>query len=198
MSKRNRIGQHALARLASAPVTLHSLGPVAPNGSLQVQVRIDYSRVEVPDRSYYADYCDVPAARAGISLIFGKLEPGSGRLRTKVEIAFPDDLFRNQLWNALNSLDQHLRSAPGTKPLPPVSNLEDTDKVQTFRSNNVFVSYWGEDITFDFYYLSPKRSSSGAPTEAALDPVIRIVLVAPVCMELIEKCRFMAVRAPFA
>src|SRR5579872_2046749 len=81
------------------PVRIRLLGG-DEHGQL-LEFAIDYEKAEVPDRAYYADYCDVARGRFGYDLIFGRLVPGEPpRLRTKIEVAFPRDMFLKQLWGS--------------------------------------------------------------------------------------------------
>jgi hypothetical protein len=56
-----------------------------------VEMRVDFENAEPPTKAYYADYTDVVRGRGGVSLVFGKLKPGSSELRNKVEIVFSED-----------------------------------------------------------------------------------------------------------
>ena len=157
-----------------------------------MEIGIDYAKAEVPERFYYADYCDVQKARGGYSLLFGKLEPGTQKLRTKIEVAYPVEMFRLQLWG--NSRDFHaiVRTAAGKVDFPPIEQVEDTDKVQSFRSNNVFMASWGEESVLDFYYISPRDIHyvrHQQAREIALEPVVRVVLPTALMFEFLEKCR---------
>jgi len=80
-----------------------------------LSLRVEYDKAEVPARAYYADYCDVVQGRAGISLIFGKLKPGTSVLRNKVKIVFPEELFIRQFWK--NSRELHKKMEDDYYPL---------------------------------------------------------------------------------
>lgn len=168
-------------------------------GHAVMEMGIDYSRADVPERAYYADYCDVQKARVGYSLLFGKLIPGTSKLRTKVEVSFPEDMFRRQLWGTSRDFHETVRTAAEKTKLPPVENVEDTDKVQTFRSNNVFMGMWDGESLADFYYISPRdihflRIKKKA--EVSLEPVVRIVMATALLYEFLEKCRPYAEGSP--
>jgi hypothetical protein len=172
------------------PVVLRTV-QAAP-GQAVMEIGIDYSKTQVPERSYYADYCDVQQGRTGHSLFFGKLAPGTSKLRTKIEVSFPDDMLLRQLWNTSRDYHESVRKFAERVQLPPVERVEDTDKVQTFRANNVYLGTWGEESMMDFYYLSPRDihlAQSQSRAELDLDPVVRIVLSTAVMFEFLEKCR---------
>jgi hypothetical protein len=172
------------------PVRLRILqtGPVTN----LVELRVEYDKAEVPARAYYADYCDVVKGRSGVSLLFGKLKPGTSILRNKVEIVFPEDLFVRQLWKNSRELHENTRGEFGRRPLEPITDLTDTDTVQTFRANNVMMlGGMAEEALIDFYYIAPTELHyvfAKRRTEIALDPVIRIVLSGSLLFELLEKC----------
>ncbi|HLH20736.1 MAG TPA: hypothetical protein VKX45_26145 [Bryobacteraceae bacterium] len=162
-------------------------------------LRVEYDKAEVPARAYYADYCDVIRGRSGISLIFGKLKPGTSVLRNKVEIVFPEDLFIRQLWK--NSRELHAKLSEDFKehPLDPVMDLKDTDTVQAFRANNVMMLGTKDDGVLDFYYIAPTEvhyAYAKKKTDIALDPVIRVVLSGGVLFEMLERCGKIVERLP--
>lgn len=177
------------------PVTLRLFQADAEHSVLEMG--IDYGKAEVPERSYYADYCEVREARLGYSLVFAKLIPGSRRLRTKVEVAFPAEMFRLQLWGGSREFHKTVQRLAGSAELPRVTNVEDTDKVQSFRSNNAFMGVWGEEALIDFYYLSPRDMHfvrMRQKADAFLEPVVRIVMGTGLMLEFLEACRPFAER----
>lgn len=157
------------------------------------ELGVDYSKADVPERAYYSDYVDVRKARSGINLLFGKLIPGTPRLRTQVEVIFPDDMFLKQLWGTTRELHQTLLENRRKWRIDPIDGpVGETDKVQTFRSNNVFIGTWGEESVADFYYLSPRDFfyvKTGSKTRVDLEPVVRIVLYPGLLLEFLEKCK---------
>jgi hypothetical protein len=190
MSKKHMIGSRALQISGDSPVKLRVVQEVGPNQALY-EMGVDYRYAPVPDRFYYADYCDVQRARSGFGLFFGKLIPGTSRLRTKIEIDFPEEMFVRQLWATSRDFHKTVQMVAEKMHFPPVDGLEDTDKVQTFRSNNVFMGMWGEEAVMDFYYISPrdihfaKQQHRG---DVGLEPVIRVVMSTALVFEFLEKC----------
>jgi hypothetical protein len=180
-----------------AAFDLSSQGPVrlrgyrTSNNTMALEMGVDYEKAEVPDRFYYADYCDVIRGRVGVNFIFGRLEPGGNRLRSQVEIAYPEDQFIRQLWKSSREIHETVRKQVGGKMPPPV-NAESTDKTQTFRSNNVFMAVLGDEAVMDFYYVSPGDIHFAAVKKRKdihLEPVIRIALNTAIMFEFFEKCR---------
>jgi hypothetical protein len=178
-----------LAAQPKGPVRLRF---VEKGDSAFVEIGVDYERAEVPDRRYYADYCDVIEARSGVSLVFGRLVPGGSALRTKVEISFPESMFVRQFWRSSRQFQEGLEQEFKGKHLPPVKELQDTDKVQAFRANNVFMARMSDDAIMDFYYIAPPDIhfvQSGRRSDVYLEPIIRIAMPTALTLELLEKCK---------
>jgi hypothetical protein len=158
------------------------------------ELGVDYSQADVPERAYYADYVEVQPARSGISLLFGKLIPGTEKLRTQVEIVFPNDMFLRQLWGTTRDVHRTLLEIRDKLKIEPMGKATETEKVQTFRSNNVFIGMWGDEAVADFYYLSPRDFylvRTGAMARVGLEPVVRIVMYPGLLLEFFEKCKEM-------
>ncbi|MGA2606257.1 MAG: hypothetical protein ABSH01_02235 [Terriglobia bacterium] len=153
---------------------------------------VDYRQAAVPERFYYADYCDVQRARSGFGLLFGKLVAGTSKLRTKIEIDFPQEMFVKQLWASTKDFYKVVQTIAEKMHFPTVADVEDTDKVQTFRANNVFIGAWGEEAVMDFYYISPREmhyAQFQQRVDAGLEPVIRVLMSTGLLFEFLEKCR---------
>jgi hypothetical protein len=190
----------AMKKSEIASVVLAQEGPVRVRAhridsrSMSLEMGIDFEKAEVPDRLYYSDYCDVKRGRVGINIIFGRLEPDGNRLRTQVEIAFPEDQFVKQLWSNSRGLHETVRGHVDGR-LPSKVHAEGTDKVQTFRSNNVFMAVLGDEAVMDFYYISPGDIHFVAVKkrrEVHLEPVIRIAVNTAIMFEFLEACRPLA------
>ena len=179
----------ALASTGKKPVTVRIVhaGPVQTT----VEMAIDYRCVDIPNRAYFADYCDVQKGRIGYSLVFGKLEAGGTTVRTKIEVTFPKEMFFRLLWGTSRGIHEILGKLPLQKLEPIKPNIH-TDKVQTFRANNLFMGMWGEDAVLDFYFLSPRSLGELNLTpkvEAELEPIIRVAMDTALLYEFLEKCR---------
>jgi hypothetical protein len=153
---------------------------------------VDYSLAPVPERAYYADYCNVARSRVAITLTFGKLAGSQKKLRTKIEIVFPEAMFQKQLWGTTAPVREVIDRSVDGKVLAPLGEIDsDPEKVQTFRANNVFVAVWIEEGVLDFYYISPRdgyvlQVKDGS--QIGLEPVVRVVLDMPVMKEFFDQC----------
>jgi hypothetical protein len=157
-----------------------------------IEIGVDYERAEVPDRRYYADYCSVIQARSGLSLVFGRLVPGGSTLRNKVEISFPETLFVRQLWQSSRKFHEQLGKELEGRRLSELHELQDTDTVQAFRANNVFMARMGDDAIMDFYYIAPPDIhfvSTGKRSDVHLEPIIRIAMPTALALEFLDQCR---------
>jgi hypothetical protein len=188
-SKRMHLPPSALASTSKRPVSIRLVH--ASPGLTTVEMSVDYRGVDAPNRAYFADYCDVQKGRISYSLVFGKLEIGGSVLRTKIEVTFPRELFLRLLWGTSRGIHEILAKLPLQKLEPIKPNLN-TDKVQTFRANNLFMGMWGEDAVLDFYYMSPKAMGElnlQPKVEADLEPIIRVAMDTALLYEFLEKCR---------
>jgi len=181
---------------AARPLAAQPTGPVkirfteSAKGTF-IELSVDYERAEVPDRRYYADYSDVIEGRSGLNFIFGRLIPGQSTLRTKVEISFPDKQFVRQLWQGSRAFHEMLNQEFAHHRLSPIDQLQDTDKVQSFRANNVFMAKMGDDAVIDFYYIAPPDihfARFGKRSDIYLEPIIRIAASTALVFEFLEQC----------
>jgi hypothetical protein len=179
----------SLAAQPKGPVRLRFIE--GEHGTL-LEIGVDYERAEVPDRRYYADYSNVIQARSGLSLVFGRLVPGESTLRTKVEISFPETLFLLQLWRSSRKFHEQLEKEFKAGRLPEIYKLQDTNIVQAFRANNVFMARMGDDAIMDFYYIAPPDIHfvrAGRRSDVHLEPIIRIAMPTALTLDFLEQCR---------
>jgi hypothetical protein len=157
-----------------------------------LEIGIDYSLAPVPHFHYDADYCEVAESRTGVVLIFGKLRAGKNQLRTKIEIAFSTENFAKLVWLASRSLHETVRKLSEGKNLAPVDGPGDTDKVQCFRANNVFMAVLSSEAVLDFYYISPgdiHLAQTKKKSDVSLEPVVRVVVTTPLLNEFLDMCK---------
>jgi hypothetical protein len=165
-----------------------------------MEVSLDYEKADVPSRAYFADYVEVLEGRADITLIFGRLMPGSRKLRTQVEISFARDTFITQLWNGSRDMHESMKKNAKLK-LAPLEDVGYSDSVHTSRANNVFIVAAGEESIMDFYYIAPNELHFfriGRRNQVNLEPVIRISLPTPLVLEFLNKCDALEAKMPEA
>jgi hypothetical protein len=193
-----RMGSKSLRPAKEGTLEVSGKGPVRlrvtalSSTSSLLEIGVDYSLAPVPHLHYDADYCEVGQSRTGVVLMFGKLKSGTTELRTKVEIAFSIENFVKTVWLSSRAVHEAVRVLSEGKRLAPLSRTADTEKVQCFRANNVFMAVLSSEAVLDFYYISPgdiHLAQSKKRTEVALEPVIRVVVSTPLLYEFLEKCR---------
>ena len=130
-------------------------------------------------------------------LVFGKLDSPGGkeRLRTKLEIYFPSDLFVAQLWKSSRRFHEELRdeiSRLGFEiPAPGSLEMDTPDKVQTIQANNVLMARTGMETVLDFYSISPKEIVFRARQKKPIgvEPLARIIFVGlPPLVGFLNEC----------
>jgi hypothetical protein len=193
MQKSGSVVRSREAAISTGPVQLRVVQSDKQHTVLELKVL--YEEAAPPERVYHADYCKVLKGRIGMTLVFGKLAPGTNHLRTQIEIAFPDEWFVRQLWAASRSFNETVRKLTEGRALAGLTDLLDADKVQSFSANNVFMAVFGEDSMMDFYYISPGEIhffSKGKRDNVALQPVVRISLSSLLMREFLEACKVYA------
>ena len=167
------------------------------NKSTGITLEIDYSELPVPNHYYVADFFCVRNLQSSVLLVFGKLDNlgKNNRLRTKLEVYFPSDMFVRQLWNSSRIFHEALRNDVEKLgfaiPEPGSLELSTPDKVQTIQANNVLMARSGLETVLDFYTLSPKeiafKTRKRKPVN--LEPLARIIFVGlPVLLGFLNEC----------
>ena len=173
--------------IREGPVTLRIRETTPTHGILELAV--DYEKAQPPDKAYAADYCRVQKVDYDYVLIFGKLIPGKAKLRNKVEMSFSHKAFAYQLWHNSRGLHKSLAEELQVGRRLPL-DVEDTDTVQSFRANNVFSAWLGEDGLIDFYYIPPSDihyARAGKRSRISLDPILRIVMSSHILLSCLEQ-----------
>ena len=163
-----------------------------------VEMWLDYEKALVPSRAYFADYVDVVEGRADITLVFGRLKPGTSKLRSQVEISFSRESVAAQVWQSSRALHEALRKGK-KQGLPPIEGLEASELVHTSRANNVFMALMGEEAILDFYYIAPSDIHFvrlGRRDNVNLEPVIRISAPSALVLEFLDKCEAVVAKMP--
>ena len=163
-----------------------------------VEMWLDYEKALVPSRAYFADYVDVVEGRADITLVFGRLKPGTSKLRSQVEISFSRKSVAAQVWQSSRELHEILLKAK-KQGLPAIEGVEASELVHTSRANNVFMAVMGEEAILDFYYIAPSDIhfvKLGRRDNVNLEPVIRISAPSALVLEFLDKCGEVVAKMP--
>lgn len=124
-------------------------------------VRIDFSKLEAPDRLYDADTTDVVRGRGFISLQFGKLEfDDEQRLASRLEIKMSPETFVRHYWENsvefFETLGSLLAKWPDDPLLTPLDGRHlKSQKTHAEWANFAVLARSGGHGTIDFYYLPP-------------------------------------------
>jgi hypothetical protein len=188
----------AIEPVQSGPVKIKITQSTEDHG--MVEMWLDYEKAQVPSRAYFADYVDVIEGRADITLVFGRLKPGTSRLRSQVEISFARESMVTQVWQSARELHAVLQKGK-KQELPPIEGLEPSELVHTSRANNVFMAVMGEEAILDFYYIAPSDIhfvKLGRRDNVNLEPVIRVSAPSPLVLEFLDKCGEVVAKIPKA
>lgn len=155
---------------------------------------VAYDEAPVPEHYYVADYYQVIVSDFSVLLIFGKLDhPQVDRLRNKVEIYFPVENFVRQLWNSSRQFQTSLEKYVTDNKAEPVKASKvpaQTDKVQTFQSNNALMVQATGDCIIDFFYISPKdlwlKPIKSEPI--GMEALVRVMVTASVMLGFLHEC----------
>jgi hypothetical protein len=160
------------------------------NGQHFMSLSVDYERAPVPERSYVADYFEISRADADVVLIFGKVDlPRGERLRNKIEIYFPFNLFVHQLWRSSRKYQESLESNRPTRYMRNKEISSDTEKVQTISANNVLMLMSAGQCMLDFFLISAKdlwlKPQKSEPI--GMEALVRVFTTAPIMLTLLEE-----------
>ena len=166
-----------------------------PNSS-EVSISVDYTEVPVPQLYYVADFFEVHDLGTSVLLVFGKRDgPQTSRLRTKLEVYFPINLFVAQLWASSRvfhkSLQEELAQQDLASPSLPSIGDDGAEKVQTIQANNVLIARTGWEAVLDFYILSAREIAlkTRKKKPVALEPLARINFISlTLLLEFLNEC----------
>lgn len=190
--------------VATDPVELTQDGPVSLRvreidaSTSLLELAVDYEKADIPARAYAADFCNIIKTQTEFAIVFGKLAPGTKKLRNKVEIAFQRHSFGHQMWASSRQLHEALKQSKNAYLLD-LTDVEDSETVQSFRANNAFMAGLGEEALVDFYYIPPNEIDyvrRGKRRKVALDPVIRIVMSVSLLLNFVDKIDALVVADP--
>lgn len=76
-------------------------------------LKLHWAKLQVPDRSYEADFAWIQVRRGAVTLFFGKEDLDSvDTLRTRLEIRYPAEKFLQHFWKNSRDFHQTLRGLP--------------------------------------------------------------------------------------
>jgi hypothetical protein len=159
----------------------------------RIEVRVDYTNAQTPHDYYVADYFYVENLDPTVLFVFGKLNGGARKLRTRLEIFFPAMFFVNQLMASIKQFHTILRQYAekfGYDAAKPGQKELEADKTQTLQSNNVLMVLSGGDSLMDFYYLSPREMyyKPRSKREVELEPLARVIIDPPMLLGFLDEC----------
>ena len=127
-------------------------------------------------------------------LIFGKLDhPNVERLRNKIEVYFPAEIFVRQLWKSSRDfqkvLEEYVEKSHAQAVGPGVVSAQ-TDKVQTLHSNNVLMVLNAGHCIMDFFYISAKDLwVKPLKNEAiGIEALVRVITSGAVVLGFLREC----------
>jgi hypothetical protein len=156
----------------TGPVRIRIIAP--HDGEGVIELALDYEKAEVPARACYADYVEVLEGRADVTLVFGRLTPGTTKLRSQVEISFSRDSFVGQLWKSSRDMHDTISKNPALQ-LPTLEGVVYSDLVHTSRAmpqkrtahGSLASCFWRVPnlpfVTQAFNAISGLRSDCGSP-----------------------------------
>jgi hypothetical protein len=159
-----------------------------------VALAVDYEQAPVPDHYYVADYYQVLRQGMDVLLIFGKLDhPNLDRLRNKIEVYFPAQLFVLQLWKSSRDFQKTLAEyveKSHARAVEPGIFAPTTEKVQTLHANNALMVLSGGHCIIDLFYISAKDLwLKPAKGEAlGIEALVRIICSGSFVLGLLQEC----------
>jgi len=159
-----------------------------------VGLSVAYDEAPVPTHYYVADYYQIVRQGMDVLLIFGKLDhPDVAKLRNKLEIYFPAEIFVRQLWVSSRDFQKILEQYVATnhsQATAPSKVSAQTDKVQTLHSNNVLMVLNAGHCIMDFFYISAKdlwlKPLKNEPI--GIEALVRVIASAPLLLGFLSEC----------
>ena len=159
-----------------------------------ISLGVAYEEAPEPANYYVADSYQIIEQGLDVLMIFGKIDhPNLQKLRNKIEIYFPAEMFVRQLWHGSrdfestlgNYVEQIHMQAVG----PSAVSLE-ADKVQTFHSNNVLMVLSGGHCIMDFFYISAKDLWLKPPKNEpiGIEALVRVIVPATFVLGFLREC----------
>jgi hypothetical protein len=158
-----------------------------------ISLSIAYEEAPVPEHYYVADFFQIVPQDLEILLIFGKIDhPKTDRLRSKVEVVFPVDLFLRQLWKSSRAFQGTVTDFVErykSKASDPGGISLEVEKVQTVHANNCLMVLSAGHAMIDFFYISAKelwlRPKRNEPI--AIEALVRVITSGSVLLGFLKE-----------
>jgi len=145
-----------LTRVASAE-------GVYQDGALEVTgdgLKVNWSRLNDPDRLYEADFAWIRIRHGAVSLFFGKEDlDKSGSLRSRLELRYPVEKFVKHFWENSRDFHARLRKVPDWPGRSDRASYNPesmpSQKDHSERVNFEYMAHFGSEACLDFHYLTP-------------------------------------------
>lgn len=185
----NKIAKHR-DPIGSGPVK-YEVNPAHPGA---LNIRVEYESAPPPPHFYVADFFRVTELGMVVLMEFGKLtRPTASALRSKLEIYFPIAMFMNQFWTNSREFYKVLEkfvTESGFRADSSLTDVTETDKVQTLHSNNVLTVLAGGECMMDFFYISPKELWAKPPKQGNIDmeALVRVICAPTLALGFYDAC----------
>ncbi len=185
----NKIAKHR-DPIGSGPVK-YEVNPGQPGA---LSIRIEYESAPAPPHFYVADFFRVTPLGMVVLMEFGKLTgPSTSTLRSKLEIYFPVAMFMNQFWANSREFYKTLArfvAESGFRADNPLTEVAETEKVQTLHSNNVLTVLSGGECMMDFFYISPKEFWAKPLKQGNIDmeALVRVICTPTLALGFYDAC----------
>jgi hypothetical protein len=159
-----------------------------------ISMAINYELAPVPTHYYVSDFYQIFPRELDILMVFGKIDhPKSDRLRNKLEIIFPAHQFVHQLWKSSREFEKTMKGFLEQQHIPsigPGTISAETEKVQTFYSNNVLMVQAAGQCILDFFYISEKDLWLKPPKneQVPLEALVRVMMQSPSMAGFLNAC----------
>ena len=165
-------------------------------------IRVDSRKLEAPQQQYDADVAWVERHHSRVKLFFAKLDRDqSDRLRTRLELVYPAEVFLRHFWENSRSFEEGLRDQVGKWPENPKRDLIDPSKMKAVKDHSDWVNFdymarVGSQAVLDFFHISPAAVARFIAGQGSSD--LRMVPKVRVLMTIDEMSRLLTACSPIA
>ncbi len=159
-----------------------------------LRVRMDVLRA--PENVYDSDAVAVGFRNGTVSFFFGKADVSGGRLRSRLEVRYPLEAFRDHFLGNSREFHEALRrdlelGVIKTTPYQPIDVLGlSADKEHSLWANFDYLARTGTQASLDFFHLPPgdvvRISKTGSLQGVEIVPAVRVFTTVGELMRLLE------------